>query len=411
MRQTTTLTVVALTPRRPWTAALLAVVFLMSAGGVARPQDALSVLPLEDFSPGFLGMYRKVMRIEDDIRRFAAEYQVDFDLARAVCLYESGGDEGLRSGSGARGYFQVMPSTYRTLRVDSNIEAGVKYLAQMIGQFDREDRAIAAYNAGPGRIDRGGAIPLETLQYVIGVGQYRTILKLYDASIRYHASRIQLVTVQDGVDWQRLSDQLGVPEWELRMHNPFLASSRLRAGQVIAYPPEHRRDLLRPVPGGAEYRMRHGDNYLILAFSLGIAPDELRDANDLWQIQAVSPGTPLRIPFSVDRLQLVRAALGVPASEPRLDLDIEPTVADLGRPPEVEPGSVAVASPPRPAAPRVSRPIAHRVVRGDTLASIARRYDTTINAIQQANRMGRRTSIRTGQRLRIPPTDAVRATN
>ena len=70
-------------------------------------------LPLEEFSPAFLGMYRKVMEVEDEIRRHAERYGVDFDLARAVCLYESGGNAGLASHAGAQGYFQVMPRTYR----------------------------------------------------------------------------------------------------------------------------------------------------------------------------------------------------------------------------------------------------------------------------------------------------------
>ena len=40
----------------------------------------------------------------------------------AVCLYESGGNANLTSRAGARGYFQVMPSTFRSLRVETNIE-------------------------------------------------------------------------------------------------------------------------------------------------------------------------------------------------------------------------------------------------------------------------------------------------
>jgi N-acetylmuramoyl-L-alanine amidase len=48
------------------------------------------------------------------------------------------------------------------------------------------------------------------------------------------------------------------------------------------------------------------------------------------------------------------------------------------------------------------RPVRHRVTRGDTLYSLASRYDTSIRAIQQANRMGRRTSIRIGETLTIP---------
>ena len=44
----------------------------------------------------------------------------------------------------------------------------------------------------------------------------------------------------------------------------------------------------------------------------------------------------------------------------------------------------------------------HRVVRGDTLAALARRYSTTVQSIQAANQLGRNTTIRIGQQLRIP---------
>jgi LysM repeat protein len=46
--------------------------------------------------------------------------------------------------------------------------------------------------------------------------------------------------------------------------------------------------------------------------------------------------------------------------------------------------------------------VIHRVTRGETLAVIARRYGTTVSAIQAANELGRRTLINIGQQLRIP---------
>ena len=81
------------------------------------------VLPIEELSPGFLGVYRKVMEIEDEILEYSRKYDVDPVLARAVCMYESGGNAGLASSAGAQGYFQVMGPTFRALRVPTNIEA------------------------------------------------------------------------------------------------------------------------------------------------------------------------------------------------------------------------------------------------------------------------------------------------
>jgi LysM repeat protein len=371
-------------------------VMLLSPGGIVARADTPppGLLLLEDVSPVFLGMYRKVMEIEADIKRYAERYGVDFDLARAVCLYESGGNAGLNSAAGAKGYFQVMPATFRALSVESNIEAGVKYLSQMIRRFEREDRAIAAYNGGPARVGRAGGLPLETLQYVLGVGQYRTVLKLYDASLRHHASGVQLTTVQADEDWRALSSRLGVPEWELRMHNAFLAQRPLRSRQLIAYPAEPRNGLFHAVDGSAEYRMRYGDNYLKLAFTLGIEPDALRSANGLWQIQSVPTGVRLRIPLDADRSLLVHAALGLtPSSTPQRAVLAAATPVLARRP---------VAARVTARTPLALAGITHPVSRGDTLIGLARRYETTMRDLQEANRMGRRTAIRVGERLRIP---------
>ena len=87
---------------------------------------AEGILPLEEFSPAFLGIYRKMILIEGEIQKYAQKYDVDIDLARAVCLYESGANPSLNSWAGAQGYFQVMPATFRSLGVATNIEAGIK---------------------------------------------------------------------------------------------------------------------------------------------------------------------------------------------------------------------------------------------------------------------------------------------
>jgi LysM repeat protein len=363
----------------------LTVTLVLMASGTVRAETAPQ---LDDFSPAFLGMYRKVMEIEDEIRRHATRYGVDFDLARAVCLHESGGNAGLASHAGAQGYFQLMPRTYRELRVTTNIEAGVKYLARLVQQFGREDRAIAAYNGGPGRVARGTGLPIETLQYVIGVGHYRTVLKQYDGVLRQHASSLQLGTVRSGDDWSTLSDRLGIPSWELRLHNPFLASRRLRAGDRIVHPPESRPDLLAPFERGALYRVRHGDNYIMLAIALELDLEALRAENGLWQLQSVPPGVVLRIPLSIDRADIIAGALFGGAPGPSL----RPEPALAGSVPATSNAGVTNAAP-----------VVHRVRPGETLISIARRYGTTVSAIQETNNL-RDTTIRVGQSLLIRTT-------
>ena len=327
---------------------------------------------LDAFSPAFLGMYRKLMEIDGEIQRHAKRYGVDLDLARAVCLYESGANAGLASQVGAQGFYQVMPNTFRELDVASNIEAGIKYLSQLIRQFGREDRAVAAYNGGPGRVGRTGSLPLETVQYVIGVGYYRTVLKQHQDTIKEYASRLRLIAVSPEDDWSSIARRINVPEWQLRLHNPFLAGRALRTGQQLAYPQQPRAGLLVPVDGGALYRMRHGDNYVKLAIMLGLELDGFRSANGLWQVQSVPVGVDLRIPFLIDKANVVKAALmGVLDQTSTGNQSSQRTV------------------------------VVHRVATGENLSALARRYGTTVSAIQKANRLAK-TTIRAGQVLRIP---------
>ena len=366
------------------------------------PAEGSEILALEEFSPVLLGMFRKVMVIEDDIRTYAEKYDVDLDLARAVCLQESGGNPNLRSGAGAQGYFQVMPATFRSLRVDTNIEAGVKYLSQMIRRFDREDYALAGYNAGPGRV-RGGRPPLETLQYILAVGQYRNVLKLYGPSVRHHAEQIGLEEVRPGDDWWTIAQRVGVSVSQLRLHNPFLATRALQVGQLMAYPPASRTDLLVPLGDDLEYRTRHGDNYLHLAFILDVDRDEFRDANDLWRLQTLPAGQVLRIPLSWKgkyNEHRVQAGDDLAAVARKHKSTAWRIIRDNGLfwDERLAPGTLLKV---RPVPPRPTY-ITHRVASGETLGALARRYSTSIRAIQTANSMGRGTLIRVGQRLRIP---------
>ena len=70
-------------------------------------------------------------------------------------------------------------------------------------------------------------------------------------------------------------------------------------GQYIAYPPAPRDDLLEPSTDGyVGYRARLGDNYLHLAFALGLDRDALRAQNDLWHLQTLPAGQELKLPLA-----------------------------------------------------------------------------------------------------------------
>ncbi|MFN2372157.1 MAG: lytic transglycosylase domain-containing protein, partial [Candidatus Krumholzibacteriia bacterium] len=97
-------------------------------------------------------------------------------LLLAMVVQESGGDTDAVSPKGARGLMQLMPGTADELGVidaadpAQNLRGGATYLARMLDRYEgRLDLALAAYNAGPGAVDRAGrAVPdyAETRRYV-----------------------------------------------------------------------------------------------------------------------------------------------------------------------------------------------------------------------------------------------------
>lgn len=114
------------------------------------------------------------MSIQSQIVDAANRYGVDPALALAVAKNESSFDQAAVSSKGAVGVFQLMPPTAADLGVNpydaaQNIDGGVRYLSQMLGQFGDPATAVAAYNMGPGAVGRGTGWYPETKIYVARV--------------------------------------------------------------------------------------------------------------------------------------------------------------------------------------------------------------------------------------------------
>jgi membrane-bound lytic murein transglycosylase MltF len=156
----------------------------------------------------------KLGAILEPLQRFAAQYGFDWRLIAAQAYQESRLDQAARSRSGAIGLMQLLPATAKDMGFDDvtdaedNLHAGIKYMAWLrdtyfddpaLPEAVRIDFALAAYNAGPGRVRRwrreapelgidaerwfGGLenlaeerVGLEPVRYVANINKYYVIL-------------------------------------------------------------------------------------------------------------------------------------------------------------------------------------------------------------------------------------------
>lgn len=132
------------------------------------------------------------------ITQSAERYGVDPALVKAVVRTESAFNPYAVSRAGAKGLMQLMDATARSLGVDDpfdpaqNVAGGTRYLAYLLGKYDGSVKAaLAAYNAGPGRVDRLGILTDEAFDEKLLLLPEETrdyVAKVLEAFERYRAA-------------------------------------------------------------------------------------------------------------------------------------------------------------------------------------------------------------------------------
>lgn len=129
-----------------------------------------SDIPLATSIPAYRG---KRSDFIPHARAAARKYGIPEDLFLRLVQQESGWNPTARSHKGATGLAQLMPGTAAKLGVNphdpvQNLNGGARYLRMMYNQFGNWTLALAAYNAGPGAVQKYGGIPpyRETRNYV-----------------------------------------------------------------------------------------------------------------------------------------------------------------------------------------------------------------------------------------------------
>jgi membrane-bound lytic murein transglycosylase D len=358
---------------------------------------------LREFMQG--GMDRG-MRYMPMIQRVFKEEGLPLELAY-VPLIESAFKTNALSRASAKGMWQFMLGTAHehglkyTWFIDERSDpekatrAAAQYLKTLSRMWDGDwNLALASYNGGPGRVQRALSrarrtdfwdvaassryLPRETREYVpmihaaVIIGRNPTLYgfdALGSAPLSY-----ERVHVPDALDLRIVAEWAGVAVEALQELNPELRRTTTPAGGHELKVPIGTAAAIQARLASAEpslfvkfefHTVRRGETLASIARRYKVSQADLRAANDL-RTTRVTVNQPLMIP--------ARPASGLPAA---------------GR------ATVAAAS-----ARTASGPVTYQVRRGDTLGSIARRFDTTVESLKQMNRLSS-DRIGVGQRLTV----------
>jgi len=364
----------------------------------------------------YLPMIQSVFRAEG----------LPLDLAY-VPLIESAFKPNALSRAKAKGVWQFMRGTAleNGLRTDWYIDersdpekatqAAAKYLKSLHRLFGDWHLALAAYNGGPGRVQRAMRrsgrddfwaltttskyLPRETREYVPLVLAAMIIARNPDeyglTIVEAEPIEYEKVQVPRGVDLRRVAEWAGTTIDEIQALNPELRrwTTPVRYEYDIKVPAgsgDRLRAELASTPAAELtalkwHTVKRVESIKTIARKLGVSRTDLAEANGLSLKSPVRTGQQLIIPRAPAALMAARTDRQPPAS-----LAVSRSLTGTTETPDARPASSRVV---------------HRVKRGDTLFGIARLYDTTVEKIKTWNRL-RSNRISAGDRLTIFATKA-----
>jgi hypothetical protein len=111
------------------------------------------------------------------IEKYSSQYKLEKELVKSLIQVSSGGNSRAVSQSGAKGLMQLPQDIIKGLNIqdpynpDENIRGGCKYLKTLLNQFSDIEMAVAAFNSGPGQVQKYGKVPSnsETKKFVEAV--------------------------------------------------------------------------------------------------------------------------------------------------------------------------------------------------------------------------------------------------
>jgi membrane-bound lytic murein transglycosylase D len=381
------------------------------------------------------------------------------DLAY-IPLVESAFKPSALSRAKARGVWQFMSGTgienglqhdwYIDERADPEkaTRAAAKYLKTLYEQFGDWHLALASYNGGPGRVQRSMKrsgkddfwdisassrfLPRETRNYVPLILAAIIVARnpvQYGLDIAPVVEPLtDVVRLSAPADLRRIAEWIDVPVQVLQDLNPELRrwTTPVRMTDYDLTVPMGKAEALSAHLADAtpedlaplnRYTVRKGETIATIARKLKVKRADLAQANYLTERSKLASGQQLVIP---------RAPTLLLAANDRGEAEAEATAADKADVGRGAPDTVVASSPSRrPAAARTASSrtaasrtatsrtsaeptrVVHRVKSGETLFSIAQKYNTSVAAVRQGNQL-RGNTIKVGQRLTILSKGAVK---